>query len=443
MKINKIYSTIALAAVLGLTACEKESSFLFNEGEGQLNCETLSVDYINSGREVRAGGVNVNDFDVNFVKVENGVETTVKSYSYGEMPQVVSLPKGNYKAVASYGDNPIAAWESPYYLGNTSFVIKEGEITNDVDPVECQLSNIRISVNIDDLGLGLLGPDVKVVVTAGNEGMLTYTESTNHTPGYFRYINGSQTIVASFSGTVDGVYVDNVRRYYDNANAGNAYGVTFTVTKPDNVEPGNINITDGGIQIDATITVVDQNQVVKPGEQEEILEDDMRPEEEPQIPENPENPDDPGTEPDPGTDPEPVVKGPKIIATAPGLKLNQRYELVSSEATPVSFKVTSETGISEFKIIIESNKLTPDELKGVGLTDELDLINPGTYAEALTGLGFKNGDEVLGKKECSFDISNFVPLLMALGTGEHKFIITVGDSEGTTTDTLWLFYTEP
>ncbi len=438
MKINNIYSCIALAAVLGLTACEKENSFLFNEEEGQLNCETLSVDYINSGREVRGGGVNVNDFTVNFVKQENGRETNVKSYTYGEMPQVVSLPKGTYKAVASFGENPVADWEAPYYLGDTSFVIKEGEITNDVEPVECQLSNIRINVIIDDSGLGLLGPDAKVEVTAGNEGMLTYNESASEKSGYFRYVNGSQTIIASFSGTVGGVHVDNVRRYYDNAKAGNAYRMTFTITKPDNMEPGNINITDEGIQVDATISIVDENKVVNPGEKEEILEDDMRPEEEPATPDNPENPDDPGTGDNPGTDPDPVVKGPKIIPTAPGLTLGECYLLQSAEATPVSFKVTSETGITEFTIVIDSNKLTSDALEGVGLAANLDLVNPGNLAEALNGLGFKTGDDVRGQNECSFDISGFVPMLMMLGAGEHKFHITVSDAEGTTEGTLWL-----
>lgn len=438
MKINKLYSAIAFAAVLGLTACEKESSFLFNEGEGQLNCEKLSVDYINSGREVRAEGINVNDFTVNFVKSENGAETTVKSYTYGEMPQVVSLPKGSYKAVATFGENPVAGWECPYYLGNTSFVIKEGEITNDVDPVECKLSNIRIRVNIDDLGLGLLGPDVKVVVTAGNEGMLTYDESTNNKSGYFRYVDGSQTIVASFSGTVDGVYVDNVRRYYDNAKAGNAYGLTFTITKPDNVEPGNINITDGGIQVDATITIVDLNKKVNPGEDDEILEDDMRPQEEPQPddPDNPDDPDDPNN-PDNPDDPTPgPSKGPQIIMTTDDLVLDQCGEAYAGK-TKISFKVTSETGITDFLINIDSTTLTPEELEGVGLGADIDLVNPGDFGDSLSGLGFKVGDEVKGQKEVEFDISGFIGLMNALGEGEHKFNLTVSDASGTTKGIIW------
>ncbi|MDE7345202.1 MAG: hypothetical protein K2N48_00485, partial [Muribaculaceae bacterium] len=149
------------------------------------------------------------------------------------------------------------------------------------------------------------------------------------------------------------------------------------------------------------------------------------------------NDDDPNDD-NPGTE----MKGPKVIPTAPGLKLGEAYTLIDSETTPVSFKVTSETGITEFKIVIESNSLTPEELQGVGLSANLDLINPGDLEGALNGLGFKTGNDVAGQKECSFDISQFVPMLQVLGAGDHKFIITVSDADGTTEATLWLKVTD-
>lgn len=430
MKYN-IYSIMAAAtAITALAGCEKESNFLFNEGEGQLNTGSLSVDYINSGRETRAG-VNVEDFTVNFINTDSQNNEIIKSYKYSEMPEVVALPQGNYKAEAVYGDDPISEWESPYYLGNSEFDIKAGKITDDVPAVECELSNIRVKVNITDLGLGLLANDAKVVVEAGKSGSLTY-DRTESRAGYFRY-DGSNTIIATFSGTVDGVYIDNVERTYSNAEAGNAYTINFTVNKPDNLEPGDIIIGDGttgGITIDATIAIQDQNVVIDPNEPDDnILVDDMRPVEDPVTP--PDNPDDNPDDPTP-----PVAQGPQITNLAPGIVLNQCCTIIPE--SEVYFTIESETGLTGFTIQIESDKLTPTELEGVGLAANLDLINPGVLEDPLTGLGFLDGTSMEGAKTKEFSITGFVPMLFALGSGEHKFHLTITDESGTTQATLWL-----
>ncbi|MDE6553545.1 MAG: DUF4493 domain-containing protein [Muribaculaceae bacterium] len=429
----KFLSYIVAAASMALAGCDKEATFNMNPGEGQLNCRTLTVDYINNTR-ANSSAVELGEFKVDFVNTANN--ETARSFKYAEMPEIVSLPQGSYRAEASFGDNPIAEWEAPYYLGNTDFEINAGQITDDVDPVECVLSNIRVRVKINDLNLGLLGDDAKVVVHAGKEGELTYDHSTINQAGYFRFIENSHTLTAEFSGTVDGKYVNATPLIFDNVESGKAYDINFTVNRPDNMEPGEIVV--GGepgneITVNATIAIVDQTKEIDPDEPEDnILVDDMRPVN---------GSDDPGKDPN-GDDPGTEVKGPKVIPTAPGLKLGEAYTLIDPETTPVSFKVTSETGIGEFKIVIESNSLTPEELQGVGLSANLDLINPGDLEGALNGLGFKTGNDVAGQKECSFDISQFVPMLQVLGAGDHKFIITVSDADGTTEATLWLKVTD-
>ncbi len=428
---HKIYSIlIASAAILALPGCEKEAAFNMNPGEGQLNCNALNVEYISRGKPVRSSEIELGDFVVDFVNT--ATNEVARSFKYSQMPEIVSLPEGNYRAEAIYGDNPVAAWESPYYLGNSEFNITAGEITEDVNDVECVLSNIRVKVDINDSGLGLVGDDAKVVVSAGNEGKLIFDQTTNDKAGYFRYIENSSTLAADFSGTVDGVYINPTAFIFNNVEAGNSYEINININSPDNVEPGYVVI--GGeagkeIKINAKISIEDETKIVNPNEpDDDILVDDMRPVDGSGN----------GSDPNGNKDPEPETKGPKIIPTAPALKLGECYIITSAEATPVSFKVTSGTGITEFKIIIESNKLTPSELQGVGLSDNLDLINPGSLEEALNGLGFKTGKDVQGQKECSFDISGFVPMLMMLGAGEHKFKITVSDEEGTAEETLWL-----
>ena len=439
MRLYKIYSLYAIAALAAMTSCEKESNFLFNTGEGQLNCAALSVDYINSNSQVRAGGsVNIDDFNINIVKEEGNSKAIVQSYKYGEMPQVITLPKGDYSIEADYGNNPISAWEEPYYLGNTSFTIKEGEITDDVDPVECELSNIRITVNINDLDLGLVGDDVQVVVKAGSQGSLTYTNATNDKAGYFRYVDNSETITATLTGTIDGIKigegeVDAIVRCYDNAKAGNSYRINFNINKPNNMEPGDITISDGGLEVDATIAIRDMNHKIDPNEpEEELLVDDMRPKEEKKD-EPTVTPDDPGQDtpntgddPNEGTQPTPGASGPQVILLSDGLVLNQCCVL-----SECAFDVTSETGITAFDIDIESPNLTDEELATINLRSHIDLVNTGDMAEGLSGLGFPVN--VGGQKSCHFDITQFLPLLKVFGEAEHKFHLTITDAEGTFT----------
>lgn len=423
MKHNIYKGLLSATAIIMLAGCEKENNFLTDTGNGQLDCKSLNVGYING--QTRATGVDVDDFTINFINTTTG--KTERSFKYSEMPEIVTLPVGDYKAEALFGDNPIADWESPYYLGNSEFNIQAGKITDNIEPVECTLSNIRIAVDVDDLGLGILGDDVKVVVKAGKEGELTFDKITSGKSGYFRYVENSNTITAVFSGTVDGEYIEGETRTYSNAAPGKAYKINFNVNRPDNVEPGDIDT--GDITIDASITIRDVTRPVDPGEpDDDILIDDMRPVDGSDEP-------GPGDDPNPGTDPQPAA-GPEIVSESAGMELDKPYEV--AEGSEVKFKVTSKKGITEFKIVIESSTLTPETLEGVGLTDKLDLINPGEFEESLNNLGFPTGTNVEGKTEVSFDISQFVPLLGMLGSGEHKFHLTVSDEDGTTTGTIWL-----
>lgn len=446
MKHNIFYSILAAtSAIIGLSSCEKESIFNTSQEEGQLDCRSLNVDYINSGRQTRADNVNLGDFDVYFIKTETG--DTVKTYKYADMPEMVTLPKGDYRAEAVYGDNPIAQWDSPYYKGNSTFSITPGKITENIDPVECELSNIRIRVNIDDLGLGIVGDDAKVVVKVGNQGSLTYDKSTNNRSGFFRYITDSHSITATFSGTVDGVYVDGITRAYDNAAGGNSYVINFTITKPDEIEPGGIQIGDdnnSGIFVDATISIKDENIVIDPDDSknDEEIKNDMRPVEDP-LPNNPDNDNpnqggttEPGNTENPGDDdPAPAAKGPQIILPE-GQELGKPWHVDATSV--VAFTVTSETGITEFLINIDSTTLTPDELEGANLSANLNLIEPGEFEEGLLDLQFPVKDDVKGQTSVSFDISGFIPLLNILGSGSHKFNLTISDQSGTTHGTIWL-----
>ena len=108
---------------------------------------------------------------------------------------------------------------------------------------------------------------------------------------------------------------------------------------------------------------------------------------------------------------------------------------------PMSVKigVTAPGVIAGFTVTIDSPALTDEMLAAVGLAAELNLVNPGSMAEALGALGFPSGEAVSGKTALTFDISALVPMIAQIynETSDHKFILKVTDAKGkSTTKTL-------
>ena len=75
--------------------------------------------------------------------------------------------------------------------------------------------------------------------------------------------------------------------------------------------------------------------------------------------------------------------------------------------------------------------LTKEMLQDVGLDATFDLANPGNLGEALAELGFPTGDAVLGKTNLTFDITDFMPLLVIF-PGQHQFKLTITDMKDNT-----------
>ena len=75
----------------------------------------------------------------------------------------------------------------------------------------------------------------------------------------------------------------------------------------------------------------------------------------------------------------------------------------------------------------------------MGLSDKLDLLDPGQYEEALTGLGFPVGDAITSVREVNFNITQFMSLITMLNQdGYCDFKLIVSDSSGTTEKTIQL-----
>lgn len=437
-KIKYTYLILALAA--GLASCSKEAPFSEEklDGEGRLLTSAIDVELKTEENLVRAAYTepDVNDFTVEFLSTGD-LDTPVKSFRYGEMPEVVTLPVGDYVARAYFGgqygaEGSTAAFSAPYYEGKSvQFSIEENKITDNIGTVECSLANVKVTILFDENLVKVMGDDSKVTVKVGEKGSLSFTKNTDES-GYFHYDEGSNTIAAEFSGIVDGDETKESKSY-NNVQPGNHYRITFKLHSIDPNEPGEINPGAEGeeIKIDATVQLEDLTgegiNVGEPSDEDIYMEDDRYPNEDDPEP----GPDDPGSD-----DPVNPGAGPEITAQGATLGVNNYVK----DMTECILKVKSETGIKSFTVVIDSNTLTPEELEGVGLTSNLDLVSPGDFTQQLQNLGFLTGGKttLLNETDLTLDISQFLDLLQMLGGGTHKFILKIGDDNGVTEKTLTL-----
>ncbi len=437
MKLYKgIYISMAAAAIL--CSCSKEDPFPdgaeYDGPVGQILTSCLAPSLTNEEylAATRATAPAADDFTVEIRKA--GSDNVYKTYRYAEMPEMLTLPVASYTVRAYHGDNKDAAWEEPYFHGETSFDIKANTITDDVEPIVAKFSNIRVTIVFDPALKAMMSADTKVTVKAGEAGSMEFAADEARS-AYFRYVDNSQTLIATISGIVDGSQISETKGY-ENVAPGNHYKITFRMHNASEDAPGNI---EGGVKVDASVEEVNMNVTVD-GEEDEVIADDMRPVQ------------GGSTEPDPGpgggdeTPDQPGGEAPKAEALKPDPNgeykdfdtLNLEGVNIITDHLYAAWKVVSEAegGFTGFKVVIDSETLPPSELGGVGLAEELDLVNPGEFEEALEGLGFPVN--IGGKTEAEFDITTFLTLLGALGPGDSRFIMTITDANGTTELTLTL-----
>lgn len=417
------FLSVAAVATLSLVGCSRENPF--GEGDtamGAFRTSSLNVNINteeNIGRSQADDAPELSTFTVAFYK--EGEESPSVTYRYDALPEIVTLPVGTYSAVAYSGNNPLAAWDAPYYRGESeSFEITPDAVTEVSDPVVCRLANVKVSVLFDDDLTAVMSADSKVTVTVGETGSLEFTKTQENRHGYFAYTEESRSLTAVFEGFVED-YPTTVSKIRENVDAGSHYIITFSLKSAGEEEPGSLS---PAIDVDASVTVEDVNGNVVTDD--EYLEDDLRPSEG----------DDPDTPTPPGDD---DGNGP-VVSVTPDSNINLDAVNDFYEGVVCKLEITSDApdGITGFVVDIDSPTLTPAELEGVGLASHLDLINPGELEDALSGLGFPVGAEVKNQHKVTFDISGFGGLLGMLGAGEHKFVLTVTDANGKTVQTLRL-----
>lgn len=425
---------MAAAVALIFGSCTKDSPFDIEDtgATGTLLGSALKV----TMNEITTKATTVDLNDVTVAIYQEGSETAYRTYKYSQMPEIVTLPVGNYTAKATYGENLAAAFNNPYLEGETAFTIKKDEITDKVEPIVCKIVNVKVTIRLSESLKAVAESNCRVDVKVGEVGSLVYTMANINADeaGFFRYDAGSNTLAATFTGTVDGANVSETRAVVD-VQPGKHYIITFNLHDAGEEGPGGLTSPDSSdlIVVDATYTTTDINGDVDLPD-DEYQDDNMRPTEGGDNGEDPNEPDDP-------VDPE----GPAPQITAEGsIVLGQPNQIPNDNSNfPVVLDIHSDAdgGLTYFMVHVAMENVSDKDLESLGLAADMNLINPDpAYRDGLVSLQFPIEEQVAGQKDVKFDISTFVPMLKALGNGTHSFTLTVGDANGKTTASLILSY---
>ena len=469
----------AIASMMLISCDDPTYPGLGQDGEGQLSTSGMDVSVNTKETVVKSArsGYDVSGFTVNVVNKESG--NIKNTWKYSEMPGVVTLPVGNYSIEVYNAPVKIADWEAPYYYSSKDFKITKNEIT-EVGAMVCKLNNVKVSIKYSRELAALIGKgdDVKVNVVVGEEGMLDFVYSETRS-GYFKYVPQSTTLVATFSGTVDGCFIEEYKALADVAPGQHriiTFGVKGTPETPD--EYGQIGTS--GLSMDSSVTSEDIN--VNVGAEEDAVDpDDMLQLSTASLNFNADaaSKDVTVTTTSDWAAANPVTwvtlsaetgikgtaritvsveentaetardaeivftmgnltqvltvhqaaKGDMSMPTITSTTLNLDGVNKIVEGMTATVDIAAPKGITNLFVTIDSPTLTKDDLQGVGLDNNFDLANPGALDGALSGLGFPTGDKVLGKTSILFDITQFMSML-DMFKSEHRFILKVVDAQG-------------
>ena len=177
---NSINSAILIMAIFAtgllFNSCtKKESNSEKPKGLLKLNVG-ISVVESTVGSHFKASSA---DFSV---KIFNSGDQAVLSYAHvSEVPSSIELQAGSYYAVVSSDNNQPAAFNNPYYYGNSgTFTITAGQ-TSSVN-VTCSLANIMVTVVYSDQVINSFSNYSTTVSNTG--GNLAYAKDETRA-GYF------------------------------------------------------------------------------------------------------------------------------------------------------------------------------------------------------------------------------------------------------------------
>lgn len=177
------YIILTLLALLSALSCtRKEDSLLVARGEGLLS---LDLGFTPGVTVTTRAGEGTGDliFKIEVLNSKGTIVQTVEDHTtLGDSP--ISLRAGHYTVRASHGQNVEAAFDSPYYAGETEVDIVIGQTTSAA--IECSLANVKVSVEVSDIVKEKFSSYSVTVDNGASGGSLTFGSGNLDKSGYFK-----------------------------------------------------------------------------------------------------------------------------------------------------------------------------------------------------------------------------------------------------------------
>lgn len=411
-----------MLGLLTLVSCEREQ---FKHGQdedrptGTVNLSSLKISvHAEDEPEDTRAGIVLDNFQVSIEEVTSSGNKLVRSWKYSEMPEVFTLPVGNYRVVAaSAADEPEATFNTGFWKGEQQFSIVADSVT-DVETVTCKFSSIKVIVTFSDDLKKLLGNDVHVAVCVDGCKPADFTPEEKR-PAYLKATSENNVLKARLTGTVDGQKVDD-ETAFPNVKAGEFRAIKYNLKSVDDGDTQANGTLGLNLSLDASCEIIEEGITVNPGGESGV--EDFPGDGEPVDPEKP------------GKD-APSIVGESLKGQP--FDIRGSYEIEGQ--CELKVKLLAPLGLAHVHVTIDSETLTEEILTDVGLSKKFDLAEPGSLEAGLSGLGFPVGQQVINQKELTFDLTAFTSLLGIYGAAKHKFIINVIDvKNNSVTETLTL-----
>lgn len=228
------YILICLVPLLFFSCSKSERNDLISRGMGKLSL-SLEQD-LNHLLVTTKGGDEGLQFKIDILKNDVIVQTIEDHRELEDEP--IILKAGTYKIVASNGEDLPAAFESPFYKGETTVEVKVGETVGAT--IDCALANVKASVSFSK-GVTSNFSTYDVVISNGIDSLL-YDKANNAKNGFFR-VTGILRYHIKLINT-DGVEY-NISNTISNVQAREYYKLNFDID-------GNSSGDQGGAAINIT-----------------------------------------------------------------------------------------------------------------------------------------------------------------------------------------------
>lgn len=429
-----------IAAAVLLSGCNKSLMHGGDtaKGKGEVSFDiTASGEYLTITKAAADENEDVNEFTIDIVNKAGG--DPISFDRFGDMPQVLEMPSGQYTLTAMSPNVLPAAFDLPVYGKVHDFTVRIGEVTS--EKIECTLQNMKITFSLSDAFRTEL-ETYTISVSNGNfaSNTLQWTNVAAAT-GSDR-ITDDITKAGYFSVAPLTIRVD-AKRSLDSSEAYHEIKITdgkaqdhFKVSLDAKVT-GNAGFT---LDIDYSVNDRDQDVYVPgfgetpvPGEGDDTGSDDGG---------NTDPDDGSGSE---GGDPDQGGSaggdgGMELLWPAnPSLGQTDIKDGMSVELTlnvPEGIKdftidVTSDTQM--FLFLVSMMTSTPQEMGSIESV-HIDLINDATSVTAMKDVGLKTGNELKNQTTVGFSLSSLIPMIPSAGQAGpdtyHTFKLNVTDNAG-------------